>query len=69
MKEPFSALIRRAIVDSGMTRYAIAVKCDVDQAALSRFVAGKGNLNLTTVDKLVDGLELEIRLPRRIRDK
>jgi transcriptional regulator with XRE-family HTH domain len=65
MKEPFSSLLRRAILDSGMTRYAISVKSGVDQAALSRFMAGKSSLTLDTVDKLVDVLELEVRLPRK----
>jgi hypothetical protein len=69
MKEALSALIRRAIVESGMTRYAIAVECEVDQAAISRFVAGKSSLNLTTVDKLVAGLGIEVKLPRRTKEK
>jgi hypothetical protein len=42
------------------------VRSGVDQAALSRFIAGKSSLNLDTVDKLVDVLGLEVR-PRRKR--
>jgi transcriptional regulator with XRE-family HTH domain len=69
MKDTFSSLLRRAILESGMTRYAIAVKCEVDQAALSRFVTGKSSLNLATVDKLVDGLGIEVKLPQRRKDR
>jgi hypothetical protein len=67
MKETFSALIRRAILESGQTRYAIAVKCGVDQAVLSRFMSGKSNLNLATVDKLVAGLGIEAKIRRTMK--
>ena len=68
MREPFSSLLRRAILESGLTRYAISVQSGVDQAALSRFIAGKRSLNLESVDKLVDVLGLEVRLPRKRKD-
>jgi plasmid maintenance system antidote protein VapI len=68
MMEPFSTLIRKAIVESGMTRYAVAVKCGVDQAALSRFVTGQRSLNLSTVDRLVSGLGIEVKLPQKRSD-
>jgi hypothetical protein len=61
MKETFSALIRRAILESGETRYAISVRCGVDQAVLSRFMAGKSSLNLATIDKLVVGLGIKAK--------
>jgi transcriptional regulator with XRE-family HTH domain len=69
MHESLSSVIRRAILESGETRYAIAVKCGVDQAALSRFMSGKSSLHLTTIDKLVDGLGIEVGLRRKTRDK
>ncbi|HZW31208.1 MAG TPA: helix-turn-helix transcriptional regulator [Isosphaeraceae bacterium] len=68
MREPFSSLLRRAILESGLTRYAISVKSGVNQAALSRFVAGKRSLNLESVDKLVEVLGLEVRMPRKRKD-
>jgi transcriptional regulator with XRE-family HTH domain len=64
MNEKFSSLLRRAILESGQTRYAIAAKCGVDQATLSRFMAGKTNLNLANIDKLVAGLGIEARFRR-----
>jgi hypothetical protein len=66
MREPFSAILRRAILESGLSRYAVSVRSGVDQAALSRFIADKSSLNLDSVDKLVDMLGLEVR-PRRKR--
>jgi transcriptional regulator with XRE-family HTH domain len=69
MRETFSSVIRRAILESGETRYAIAFKCGVDQAVLSRFINGKSGLSLATIDKLVDGLGIEVRLRRKTKDK
>jgi len=69
MSELLSAVIRRAILESGQTRYAIAFKCGVDQAVLSRFMAGKSSLSLATVDKLVDGLDIEVKLRRKTKDR
>ena len=66
MREPFSAILRRAIIESGLSRYAVSVRSGVDQATLSRFIAGKRGLNLDSIDKLVDVLDLEVR-PRRKR--
>ncbi len=64
MNKPFSSLLRQAILDSGQTRYALAFKCGVDQAVLCRFVAGKSGLNLATIDKLVEGLGIEVKIRR-----
>ncbi len=65
MNETLSATLRRAILESGMSRYAIAVKAGVDQAALSRFMAGKRGVSLDTADKLIDALGIEIRYRKR----
>ena len=56
MKRTLSDVLRRAILESGITRYAIAVKAGVDQAALGRFVSGKRSMSLETADKLMDAL-------------
>jgi transcriptional regulator with XRE-family HTH domain len=69
MKETFSALIRRAILESGESRYAIACRCGVDQAVLSRFMAGKSSLSLATIDKLVTGLGIEAKIRRTTKGK
>jgi transcriptional regulator with XRE-family HTH domain len=69
MGQTFSSVIRQAILESGETRYALAFKCGVDQAILSRFMSGKTGLSLTTIDKLVGGLNIEVKLPRKTKDK
>ncbi len=62
-------MLRRAILESDMTRYAISKQSGVDQAALSRFVTG-GSLKLESVDKLVDCLGLQVRpASKRTRGK
>jgi transcriptional regulator with XRE-family HTH domain len=66
MREPLSATLRRTIRESGLSRYAIAVRSGLDQGALSRFVTGKCGLTLDSADKLADALDLELR-PRRKR--
>jgi hypothetical protein len=69
MNHRFSSVIRRAILESGETRYALAFKCGVDQAVLSRFINEKSGLGLAAIDKLVDGLGIEVRLRRNKQDK
>jgi hypothetical protein len=68
MGELLSEIVRRVILESGESRYSIAIKCGVDQAILSRFMAGKGGMGLETIDKLVAGLGIEVRLPRKKKD-
>jgi transcriptional regulator with XRE-family HTH domain len=64
MDEPFSDQLRRAIRDSGMTRYAISVITGIDQGTLSKFMKGERGLSLAAIDKLMDHLGLEVR-PRK----
>jgi transcriptional regulator with XRE-family HTH domain len=64
MDEPFSDQLRRAIRDSGMTRYAISVSTGIDQGTLSKFMKGERGLSLAAIDKLMDSLGLEVR-PRK----
>lgn len=59
--------VRRAILTSGLTRYRISKVCGVEEAALSRFMAGKTSLTLTSLDRMADmlGLNVVARGPRR----
>ena len=61
--------LKGAIKGSGMSRYAIWQATGVDQAALSRFMAGKRGLNITSVELLLDLFDLDIvpRAKRRTR--
>jgi hypothetical protein len=64
-RRSFSDQIRRAIEESGRTRYAIWKATGIDQAALSRFIAGNAGLSLDAIDKLADYLDLNITTTRR----
>lgn len=55
-----SETIRKAIEDCGSTRYELAKRAGVEQATLSRFMAGKCGLAMRTVDKLAEALGLEL---------
>jgi len=63
----FSDQVRKAIRTCGLTRYRIAKDTGVSESALSRFMAGKGNLNLDTLDRLAEllGLSLTVRDAKR----
>lgn len=52
--------IRRAILHSGMTRYAIAKAIGLDQSVMTRFMAGKSWLSVGTVDKLGELLKFKL---------
>ena len=52
--------LRRAIEQSGETRYAIWKATGIDQASLSRFMAGKARLSLDAVDLIAEYLDLSI---------
>ena len=56
----FSEQIRTAIQESELTRYEIAKRTGVDQAALSRFMSGERGLSTSSLDKLMVVLELEV---------
>ena len=56
----FSEQIRKVIADSGITRYEIAKRTDIEQSALSRFMSGKRGLSTSTLDKLAELLDLEV---------
>jgi transcriptional regulator with XRE-family HTH domain len=56
----FSDQIRRAIDDSGMTRYAICKQLDFSESVMSKFMSGKCNLSMETLDRLADLLGLNV---------
>ncbi len=61
--------VRQAVDDCGMTRYAIWKATGIDQASLSRFVAGERRLSMDSLDRLADLLDLNITTGRRRRSK
>jgi predicted XRE-type DNA-binding protein len=52
--------VRRAVNESGMSRYAICKVIGMDQSIMSRFMNGKGGLQQDSLDALADLLELDI---------
>jgi hypothetical protein len=57
--------LRRAIDESGETRYAIGKAAGVDQATLSRFCSGERGLSMEAMDRLGAYLELKLVSARR----
>lgn len=59
-REKLSNQIRRAVAQSGLSRYRICKRAGIDESAFSRFMMGKVGLSLATLDILTDVLDLEI---------
>ena len=55
-----SEQIRRAIDESGLTRYRIAQLAEIDESALGKFYRGDRMLSLKALDRLGAVLNLEI---------
>jgi transcriptional regulator with XRE-family HTH domain len=53
-----SEAIRQAIETCGKTRYQISQETGIDQATLSRFMSGKGDPKLSTLDLLLPAIGL-----------
>jgi len=69
----FSDQVRRAIDDSGMTRYAICKQLDFSESVMSKFMSAKCNLSMETLDRLADLLGMnvvvDLALPRKLSSK
>ncbi|MFH1023505.1 MAG: hypothetical protein V1809_08950 [Planctomycetota bacterium] len=59
-KRLLSDQIRCAIDDSELSRYAICKMIRLDQGVMSRFMAKKTNLAMSTLDRLGEALGLRI---------
>jgi hypothetical protein len=64
MSEEFSDQLRRAIRESGASRYQISKETGVSQAVLCRFAGGTAGMSLASIDAVMRFLKLEIR-PRK----
>lgn len=58
--QTLSDQLRRIIADCGMSRYEIAKRSGVPEAALSRFFNGKTGLTTDTLDRLAPALGLHL---------
>ena len=55
-----SEQVRRAVEESGMTRYAICKAIGMHESVMSRFMNGKGGLQMDSLDAVADLLKLNI---------
>jgi transcriptional regulator with XRE-family HTH domain len=62
-----SESLRKAVLASKKTRYAIAVGSGVDHAVLRRFMKGERDIKLTTAEHLADFLDLELSPKKKAR--
>ena len=60
MTPTVSEQLKRAIDRSGLSRYRICEMSSIDQAAMSRFMAGTRALTCESIDKLCTALDLEL---------
>jgi len=69
MKMTFTDQIRQAVLESGLSRYAIWKATGIDQGALCKFVHGERGLSCESLDKLAEviGLQVVVRKPLRTR--
>ena len=59
-RKQFSAEIREAVRLSGLSHNRICVKAGIDRGYFSRFMSGKSNLGLNTLDRLAVVLDLHV---------
>jgi DNA transposition AAA+ family ATPase len=61
--------IRRAIDDSGLTRYRIAKETGIDESTLAKFYNGHRGLSMDALNRLGKFLELRIVMDRKPESK
>jgi len=67
--ERLTEQLRRAIDESGQSRYAICKATGIDQSQMSRFMHGSGGLSVDALDALGEFLDLQITLGPKARSK
>jgi len=68
-KSKLSDQVRAAVDRSGVSRYRICLDAEIDQAAMSRFMAAKAGLSMDALDRLAAVLDLRIEAKRVSRRK
>ena len=56
-----SETLRKAVLNSKKTRYAVAIGSGVDHAVLRRFMRKERDIKLTTAEHLAEYLGLELK--------
>jgi transcriptional regulator with XRE-family HTH domain len=62
--KPLTDQVRRAIKDSGVSRYRIAQESGVSQSTLAQFCNGNRGLSMEALNALGQFLQLEITMNR-----
>jgi transcriptional regulator with XRE-family HTH domain len=57
--------LRHALDECGISRYRIAQDTGINESALAQFYLGKRGLELATLDKLAEYLEITINVGRK----
>jgi plasmid maintenance system antidote protein VapI len=68
-ESPITDVLRRAILNGGVSLLRIANDTGVQRASLSRFVRGKNSLRLDVADKLAAYFGLELSKVEKKTDK
>jgi hypothetical protein len=61
--------LRKAIDDSGLTRYRISKETAISEATLSKFYLSQRGLSMEALDALGECLQLTIVLGRKLKSK
>jgi hypothetical protein len=64
-KRTVTDTIRRAIDDSGKSRYRVCKDLGIPEAQMSRFMGETGGFSLPVLDRLCEYLGLELRPSKR----
>lgn len=67
-KPDWESIVRRAVEDSGLSRYKIAIESGITQSQLSYFMSGQRTITLPTAEKIAHIVGLELT-PKRKRGK
>ena len=68
-QDPLTEQLRKAIDDSGLTRYRISKETGVSESTLSQFYNGNRGLSMEALNALGDCLQLTIHLGRKPEKK
>jgi transcriptional regulator with XRE-family HTH domain len=55
----------QAIRDTGISQREVSRITGIDETLISRFLRGEREMSFKTIDRLLDGLELEVVVRRR----
>ena len=65
LSNSMSDVLRKAIIDSGVSLVRFERETGVQRASISRFVRGQNSLRLDLADKLAEYLGLKLRAQRK----